>query len=100
MQFKACTVAQEGLGTAFPCSEEYSHHANKGTVLDDKENILNRDFKADTINQKWCTDITYLHVLKECWTYLASVMDLVRMTKPIRLLTLNIRMGLYLPYLF
>lgn len=31
----------------------------------DKENILNRDFKADTINQKWCTDITYIHVLKE-----------------------------------
>ena len=43
---------------------------------DDKENILSRDFKADSINQKWCTDITYIHVLKEGWTYLASVMDL------------------------
>ena len=45
-------------------------------VPDDKENILKRDFTADTINQKWCTDITYIYVLKEGWTYLASVMDL------------------------
>ena len=26
--------------------------------------------------EKWVTDITYIHVLKEGWTYLASVMDL------------------------
>ena len=45
--------------------KKYNHHANKGTVPDDKETILNRDFKADTINRKWCTDITYIHVLKE-----------------------------------
>ena len=41
--------------------KKYNHHANKGTVPNDKENILNRDFKAVTINQKWCTDITYIH---------------------------------------
>ncbi|MDL2302583.1 IS3 family transposase [Lachnospiraceae bacterium OttesenSCG-928-D06] len=56
--------------------KKYNHHANKGAVPKDKENILNRDFKADIINQKWCTDITYIHVLKEGWIYLASVMDL------------------------
>lgn len=56
--------------------KKYNHTANKGTVPDDKENILNRNFEAATINQKWCTDITYIHVLKEGWTYLASVMDL------------------------
>jgi transposase len=37
---------------------------------------LKRDFGTETINQKWCTDITYIHVQKEGWTYLASVMDL------------------------
>ena len=42
--------------------KKYNHHANKGIVPDDKKNILNRDFKANTINQKWCTDITYIHV--------------------------------------
>jgi len=39
-------------------------------------NILKRDFGTETINQKWCTDITCIHVQKEGWTYLASVMDL------------------------
>ena len=38
--------------------------------------LLKRDFETETINQKWCTDITYIHVQKEGWTYLASVMDL------------------------
>ena len=38
-----------------------------GAVPDDKVNILGRDFEAETINQKWCTDITYIHVLKEGW---------------------------------
>ncbi len=56
--------------------KKYNHHANQGSVPDNKENILQRDFSADTINQKWCTDITYIHVQKEGWTYLASVMDL------------------------
>lgn len=56
--------------------KKYNHHANQGTVPDDKENILKRDFQAETINRKWCTDITYIHVLKEGWTYLASVIDL------------------------
>ena len=27
-----------------------------------EENILNRDFKADNINEKWVTDVTYLVV--------------------------------------
>lgn len=56
--------------------KKYNHKANQGKIPDDKENVLNRDFQADTINQKWVTDITYIHVLKEGWTYLASVMDL------------------------
>jgi transposase len=56
--------------------KKYNHHANHGVVPDGKENILKRDFTAKSINQKWCTDITYIHVQKEGWTYLASVMDL------------------------
>ena len=56
--------------------KKYNHHASHGSVPDDKVNILQGDFEAETINQKWCTDITYIHVLKDGWTYLASVMDL------------------------
>ena len=56
--------------------KKYRHQSEKGIIPDNKENILKQDFTATTINQKWCTDITYIHVLREGWTYLASVMDL------------------------
>ena len=67
-------MAEQGLRSVVV--KKYSHHANHGSIPDDKVNILKRDFGAETINQKWCTDITYIHVQKEGWTYLASVMDL------------------------
>lgn len=44
--------------------------------IEQKENILNQDFSTTSINQKWSTDITYIHTEKEGWTYLASVEDL------------------------
>lgn len=56
--------------------KRYNHHANNGKIPNDKENILSRDFSTTTMNEKWVTDITYVYVLKEGWTYLASVMDL------------------------
>jgi len=65
-----------GQGLRSVVVKKYNHHASHGTVPDDKVNILKRDFEAETINQKWCTDITYIHVLKEGWTCLAPVMDL------------------------
>ena len=65
-----------GQGLRSVVVKKYNHHANHGAVPDNKENILKRDFETDTVNQKWCTDITYIHVQKEGWTYLASVMDL------------------------
>ncbi len=42
----------------------------------DKENMLNRNFNADTVFKKLVTDITYIHVVNDGWTYLASVTDL------------------------
>lgn len=44
--------------------------------VEDKENILNRDFSTTTINEKWVTDITYVYTIRDKWCYLASVMDL------------------------
>ena len=55
--------------------KKFRPHSSKSSVIE-KENLLNRDFKATSINQKWCTDITYIHTVKDGWTYLASVMDL------------------------
>ena len=65
-----------GQGLRPVAVKKYSHHANHGSIPDDKVNILKRGFGTETINQKWCTDIAYIHVQKEGWTYLASVMDL------------------------
>jgi putative transposase len=54
-----------------------NHRASKakGKILQ-RENIINRNFETKTINEKWCGDITYIHVSNIGWTYLASVMDL------------------------
>jgi transposase InsO family protein len=40
------------------------------------ENILNQDFQATQANEKWVTDITYIHT-KEGWLYLAVVLETV-----------------------
>jgi len=57
-------------------------HARKFKVTTDSnhdkpvaKNLLNQDFSADSINQKWVSDITYIHTA-EGWLYLATVMDL------------------------
>jgi transposase InsO family protein len=39
------------------------------------ENRLNQNFQATQANEKWVTDITYIHT-KEGWLYLAVVLDL------------------------
>ena len=39
-------------------------------------NILNRDFYAEHIGQKWVSDLTYIRT-GEGWLYLTTIMDLV-----------------------
>ena len=55
--------------------KKFKYHADK-PVSEEKDNIMNRDFGTKSINQKWCTDITYINTIRDGWTYLASVMDL------------------------
>lgn len=38
-------------------------------------NVLDRDFKANAVNEKWVTDVTFVPT-DEGWLYLASVLDL------------------------
>ncbi|WP_246552452.1 IS3 family transposase [Vallitalea pronyensis] len=63
------------LGIRSIVVKKYKPLSSKAPVME-RENLLNQAFDADTINQKWCTDITYIHTIKDGWTYLASVMDL------------------------
>jgi len=39
------------------------------------ENVLNRDFSASQPNQKWVTDVTYIHT-QQGWSYLSTIKDL------------------------
>ena len=39
--------------------------------IEQKENIMNRDCTATSINQKWCAYITYIHTEKDGRTYQA-----------------------------
>ncbi len=64
------------LGIKSIVVRKYQYQKNQGKVPDDKKNIFNQDFKSDTIFKKLVTDITYIYVQSEGWTYLASVMDL------------------------
>jgi len=66
-------MAQQGLGSVVV--KKYNHHANHGTVPDDKVNILKRDFGTTTINQKWCTDIRVRH-LRIIWAAMGYVIHL------------------------
>lgn len=51
-------------------TRKFRYHSEKNTV-DDKENILNRDFTTTAINQKCGTDITYIYTIKNGWDDLA-----------------------------
>jgi len=53
--------------------KKYKPHSTKNNSSE-RKNVSDRDFNVTAVNQKWCTDITYIYVLKERWTYLASVM--------------------------
>jgi putative transposase len=55
--------------------KKYKPQSSRNKV-EEKENILKRNFSTTAINQKWVTDITYIHTLRDGWCYLASVMDL------------------------
>lgn len=50
------------------------HNTNK--VYDKGENLLKRGFLIKKLIIKWVADITYIHTLKDGWTYLASILDL------------------------
>lgn len=55
---------------------KYRPYTSRKEKIEDRENLLEQDFSTTTINEKWVADITYIHVLRESWCYLASVLDL------------------------
>lgn len=55
--------------------KKYRPYSSKQKI-EERDNLLNRDFSTTTINEKWVADITYIHTLRDGWCYLASVLDL------------------------
>jgi putative transposase len=63
-------------GITSTIQKKYRHYTSKKEKIEERENLLEQDFSTTTINEKWVADITYIHVLREGWCYLASVLDL------------------------
>lgn len=63
------------LGLKSVVIRKFKHYSTKGKV-ESRENLINQDFSTKSINEKWVSDITYIHTIKDGWCYLASVMDL------------------------
>ena len=63
------------LGIKSVIKKKFRPHASKQKI-EERENFLKRDFSTGTINEKWATEITYIHTLRDDWYYLASVLDL------------------------
>ncbi len=91
--YGAPRITEELNALGFPCSENYiakimaeqgirarngkgfKYSRHSLTMNNVSDNLLWRDFHADKPNQKWTSDITYIWI-KNCWWYLATVMDL------------------------
>lgn len=63
------------LGLCSIIRKKYTWHPKKQKI-EERENIIDRDFSTKSINQKWATDITYIHTLRDGWLYLSSILDL------------------------
>jgi len=63
------------LNIASVVVKQFRPYTSKTEIIE-RKNILRRDFRTNTINEKWVGDITYIHTMKDGWCYLASVMDL------------------------
>ncbi|EXJ22560.1 Mobile element protein [Alkalibacterium sp. AK22] len=66
-------MVQMGLKSHIRRSNGYS---TKTSYVNKEENVLNREFKADKLNQKWVTNITHLRYRDGQKAYLIAIKDL------------------------
>lgn len=55
--------------------KKYKPHSTK-KVVEGLENVLKQNFTTKSINENWVRHITYIHILRDGWCYLASVLNL------------------------
>ena len=47
--------------------KKYTPYKQYKELVLERDNILEQDFSTTSINQKWVSDITYIHVQEEGW---------------------------------
>lgn len=65
----------KALGIKAKGKKKFKNTTDSKHHLPVAQNYLNREFKAQAPNQKWCGDISYIWT-EEGWLYLATVIDL------------------------
>ena len=63
------------LGIRSITIRKFKNYRNKQNEHSELKNLVNQNFSAQKPNQIWLSDITYIHTVKNGWTYLASVLD-------------------------
>lgn len=76
LSLKKVQILMRKLGLRSVTLKKYKPGKQAKVKSEGRKNLLNQDFTTTSINQKWVTDITYIHTLKDGWTYLSTIRDL------------------------
>ncbi|MBE9879901.1 IS3 family transposase [Enterococcus casseliflavus] len=76
LSLKKVQILMRKLGLRSVTLKKYKPGKQVKVKSEGRKNLLNQDFTTTSINQKWVTDITYIHSLKDGWTYLSTIQDL------------------------
>ncbi|SDY12694.1 Integrase core domain-containing protein [Thermoactinomyces sp. DSM 45892] len=66
----------EVLGLRSVVLKKYRPFRSDRKIYQGGQDLLKRDFHSSKRNEKWVSDITYVHTSRDGWCYLASIMDL------------------------
>ncbi|WP_243649562.1 IS3 family transposase [Baia soyae] len=64
------------LGLRSVVLKKYRPFRSDRKIYQGGQDLLKRDFHSSRRNEKWVSDITYVHTSRNGWCYLASIMDL------------------------
>lgn len=69
VSLKCVQRLMKSAGLASIIQKKYTPYKQSKELVLERDNILEQDLRATSINQKWVSDITYIHVQEEGWCY-------------------------------